>query len=141
MPTSIPTSDIRNNWSDIVSRAQYADERFVVERHGSQVAAVVPVEDLETLEGAPDRASTDAPSPARAETTGASASRSTRKNASDRESSSKNLDLSDHLAALRDHVRAEDDPQRELANLIYRLVQESDVEPRRTLLAAAYLCE
>lgn len=131
MPTSIPTSDIRNNWSDIVNRAQYAGERFVVERHGTEVAAVVPVEDLETLEGAPGRVSTDAPSPAPSESTGAAASRSSRKE----------LSVSDHLAALREHVSAEDDPQRELANLIYRLVRESDVEPRRVLLAAAYLCE
>ena len=37
--------------SDVVNRARYARERIVLVRHGSPVAAVVSMQDLETLEG------------------------------------------------------------------------------------------
>ena len=40
----------RENFSDLVNRTAFAKERVVVTRNKRQVAAVVPVEDLELLE-------------------------------------------------------------------------------------------
>lgn len=131
MATAIPTSDIRNNWSDIVNRAQYAGERFVVERHGRDVAAIISVDDLAALEGV----SGTAGSPP--------AERSPQEvnPAPDNSASLTDMGTETHLTALRDHIAEADEPKREAARLIYRLIQDSDVAPQQVLIAAAYLCE
>ena len=131
MATAIPTSDIRNNWSDIVNRAQYAGERFVVERHGRDVAAIISVDDLTALEGMS----------ATAERTPVERSPKTRDPGHDQSPSLTDVGVETHLAALRDHIATADEPQREAARLIYRFIQDSDVAPRQVLIAAAYLCE
>ena len=46
----IPAEKARNQFSDIVKRAQYAKERTIVTYHGKKVAAVVSIEDLNLLE-------------------------------------------------------------------------------------------
>lgn len=42
--------EARKNFSDLVNRTAFAKERVVVTRNKRQVAAMVPVEDLELLE-------------------------------------------------------------------------------------------
>jgi prevent-host-death family protein len=46
----ITTSEARDRFADTLNRAAYGKERVVIRRHGRGVAAVVPIEDLESLE-------------------------------------------------------------------------------------------
>jgi prevent-host-death family protein len=50
MPAKLTASLARQNFSDILSRAEYRGERVIVHRGKKAVAAVVPIEDLELLE-------------------------------------------------------------------------------------------
>ncbi len=50
MTRKISASDLHLKVGQIISRIQYAGERFLIERRGVPVAAVVSVEDLERLE-------------------------------------------------------------------------------------------
>ncbi len=50
MSKKYTTSTARAQFSDIVSRAEYAGERTIVHRRKKPVAAVVPIQDLEYLE-------------------------------------------------------------------------------------------
>ncbi|MBM3477009.1 MAG: type II toxin-antitoxin system Phd/YefM family antitoxin [Armatimonadetes bacterium] len=45
----IRTTQLRCEIGAVVSRAEYAKERIVIERRGKPVAAVVPIEDLAAL--------------------------------------------------------------------------------------------
>ena len=40
----------RAKFSDLINRAAYGKERVVLTRHGKPIAAMVPLDDLETLE-------------------------------------------------------------------------------------------
>lgn len=40
------TGDARERFSEIVNEAAYADKRTVITRHGKEVAAIVPIGDL-----------------------------------------------------------------------------------------------
>ena len=51
----ISTKEAREQLSTVISRAAFAKERVVLTRHGKAVAAVVPIEDLELLEGIESR--------------------------------------------------------------------------------------
>jgi prevent-host-death family protein len=46
----ISTSAARQQFAEIVSKAEFGGERTVLHRHKKPVAAVVPIEDLELLE-------------------------------------------------------------------------------------------
>lgn len=46
----VPTAEARRNLSDILNRVAYGKERVVVTRHGKELAAIVPVEDLRLLD-------------------------------------------------------------------------------------------
>jgi prevent-host-death family protein len=50
MPVKLTASIARQNFSDILSRAEYRGERVIVHRGKRPVAAVVPIQDLELLE-------------------------------------------------------------------------------------------
>jgi prevent-host-death family protein len=50
MSTNLTASVARQNFSDILSRAEYRGERVIVHRGKKAVAAVVPIEDVELLE-------------------------------------------------------------------------------------------
>ncbi len=50
MTTKLTASTARQNFSDILSRAEYRGERTIVHRGKKAVAAVVPIEDIEMLE-------------------------------------------------------------------------------------------
>ena len=52
---SIDTSVARDGLSDTLNRVSYGKERIVIKRHGKEVAALVPMEDLEFLEELEDR--------------------------------------------------------------------------------------
>ncbi len=50
MPVKLTASLARQNFSDILSRAEYRGERVIVHRGKKAVAAVVPIQDVELLE-------------------------------------------------------------------------------------------
>jgi len=50
MPAKLTASVARQNFSDILSRAEYRGERVIVHRGKKAVAAVVPIQDIELLE-------------------------------------------------------------------------------------------
>ncbi len=49
MPRLAATA-VRDNLSDTLNRVAYQHERIVLRRHGKDVAAIVPIEDLALLE-------------------------------------------------------------------------------------------
>lgn len=46
----ISTAEARKNMAELVNRAAYGGERFVVTRHGKELVAIVPVEDATLLD-------------------------------------------------------------------------------------------
>ncbi len=50
MTIKISAADLHLKVGQVISRIQYAGERFIIERRGVPVAAVVSIEDLERLE-------------------------------------------------------------------------------------------
>jgi prevent-host-death family protein len=50
--TCIPAMMLRQRAGDLLARVHYAGERFVIERHGEAVAALVSIDDLHRLEAA-----------------------------------------------------------------------------------------
>jgi prevent-host-death family protein len=50
MLDKLTASEARQNFSDILSRAEYRGERVIVHRGKKAVAAVVPIEDVKLLE-------------------------------------------------------------------------------------------
>ncbi len=52
---SIDTSVARDSLSDTLNRVSYSKERIVIRRHGKDLAALVPIEDLMFLEALEDR--------------------------------------------------------------------------------------
>ena len=53
--TRLATSDARNAFADLLNRVSYRRERIVLHRRGKDVAAIVPLEDLELLHELEDR--------------------------------------------------------------------------------------
>jgi prevent-host-death family protein len=53
--TRVSTTRAREALSDVINRVVYQGERIVLERHGKDVVALVPVADLELLEELEDR--------------------------------------------------------------------------------------
>jgi prevent-host-death family protein len=51
----ITMADLRRDLARVVNSVAFGDERFIVERHGKPVAAVVPLGDLELIEKLEDR--------------------------------------------------------------------------------------
>jgi prevent-host-death family protein len=49
-PTSLPVHNFRTNLSEIVERAAFKGERFIVTSHGRERAALVSIDDLWRLE-------------------------------------------------------------------------------------------
>lgn len=46
----VPTAEARKNLAEILNRVAYGKERVVVTRHGKELAAIVPVEELDLLD-------------------------------------------------------------------------------------------
>lgn len=51
----ITTGEARGQFSEIISQASYGKKRVILTRHGKDLVAVVPVEDLELIEELQDR--------------------------------------------------------------------------------------
>ena len=51
----VSTTQARESLSDVINRVVYQGERIILERHGKDVVAMVPVEDLKLLEELEDR--------------------------------------------------------------------------------------
>lgn len=45
----VTTAEARKNLAELVNRAAYGGERFVVTRHGKELVAIVPVSELSLL--------------------------------------------------------------------------------------------
>ena len=45
----ITTAEARRNMAELVNRAAYGGERFVVTRHGKELVAIVPLQDATLL--------------------------------------------------------------------------------------------
>lgn len=52
---SMSAGDARDHFSDVLNRAAFGKERIVLTRHGRDLAAVVPLEDLELLSAIENR--------------------------------------------------------------------------------------
>jgi prevent-host-death family protein len=50
MTKSVSDADAKSRFSELVNRAAYGKERFLIERRGKPVGAIVSVEDLARLE-------------------------------------------------------------------------------------------
>lgn len=46
----ISTADTRKHMAELLNRAAYGGERFVVTRHGKELAAIVPIEEVTLLD-------------------------------------------------------------------------------------------
>lgn len=55
MSVNMSSVTARDHLSDVINRAAYGKERVILTRRGKQVAAVVPIEDLELLQKLEDR--------------------------------------------------------------------------------------
>jgi prevent-host-death family protein len=53
---SINATEAREFFAEVLNRVSYRGERVRITRHGKEVAAVVPIEDLELLERLQDEA-------------------------------------------------------------------------------------
>jgi PHD/YefM family antitoxin component YafN of YafNO toxin-antitoxin module len=51
----LPTSKARQKFAEILTGAGYQRRRVMLERHGKNIAAVIPPEDLELLEALENR--------------------------------------------------------------------------------------
>lgn len=56
----ISTVQAREQFSDVINRAAYGKERIVLTRRGKDLAAVVPIEDIKTLEALEGRLDAEA---------------------------------------------------------------------------------
>jgi len=52
----IPTTEARDRFSELLNRAAFGKERLVLTRRGKNIVALVPIEDLATLEALEDAA-------------------------------------------------------------------------------------
>lgn len=55
MSKTISVAEAKRRFSELMSRVVYAGERFVIERKGKPMIAVVGVEDLKRLEATPTK--------------------------------------------------------------------------------------
>jgi prevent-host-death family protein len=51
----VEVTELRASFSDTVNRVAYGKERLVVTRHGKEMVALVPIEDMRLLEALEDR--------------------------------------------------------------------------------------
>jgi len=51
MAKRVSVAEAKRRFSDVVGAVRHGSQRFVIERRGTPVAAIVPIDDLATLEG------------------------------------------------------------------------------------------
>jgi prevent-host-death family protein len=59
MSTEFSFSDARNQLTDIANQVAFRGKRVIITRQGRKLIAIVPIEDLETLEAIEDRIDLD----------------------------------------------------------------------------------
>ncbi len=52
----LPASEVRERFSEVLSEVSYGHQRMVLQRHGKDLVAIIPIEDLRLLEELEDRA-------------------------------------------------------------------------------------
>ncbi len=57
--TEITVSQARGGFAELISRVAYGHDRVIISKNGKNVAAVVPLEDMELLEALEDRLDID----------------------------------------------------------------------------------
>ena len=55
MTTTMTTIDAKENFTDLLNHVSHTKERVILVRRGKDVAAVVPLEDLQFLESTQDK--------------------------------------------------------------------------------------
>jgi prevent-host-death family protein len=55
MNDTLNSTDARENMAEVLNRVAYAKDRVRITRRGKEVAAVVPIEDLELIERLEDK--------------------------------------------------------------------------------------
>lgn len=45
----IKATDVRRDFADAVNQVAYGNERFIIERRGTDIAAIVPIADLKLI--------------------------------------------------------------------------------------------
>ncbi len=53
--SSIPFSEAREHFTDVINEVAYAGKRIVLTRKGKEMVAIVPLEDLVTIEHLEDK--------------------------------------------------------------------------------------
>lgn len=53
--TKLTVGQVRDQFADALNQVAYRGDRIIIERRGKDIAAVVPIEDLELLELLEDR--------------------------------------------------------------------------------------
>lgn len=48
------TSDAKEQFADLVNRVAHSKERVILTRRGKEIAAIIPIEDLTTLQASQD---------------------------------------------------------------------------------------
>jgi prevent-host-death family protein len=48
-PTAVTVADARSDLAELLNRVAYGKERLVITRHGRELAALVPIEDLQLV--------------------------------------------------------------------------------------------
>lgn len=51
MSKAVSVAEAKRRFSDVLGAVRHRGERFVVERRGTPVAAIIPIDDLSALEG------------------------------------------------------------------------------------------
>jgi prevent-host-death family protein len=51
MTKRVSVAEAKRRFSDVVGAVRHGSQRFVIERRGTPVAAIVPIDDLAALEG------------------------------------------------------------------------------------------
>ena len=57
--TRIAASEARTDFAEIMNKVAFGGERILLHRHGKDVAAIVPIEDLRLIEDLEDRMDLD----------------------------------------------------------------------------------
>ena len=57
--TKLKISEARKDFAELINRVAYGDERIILERRGKRLAAVIPINDLDTLEAIEDHIDLD----------------------------------------------------------------------------------
>lgn len=55
MTTSINTIEAKENFADLINQVTHSKERIILTRRGKEIAAIIPIEDLQQLMATQDK--------------------------------------------------------------------------------------